>query len=446
MKRFALVIALLGVACRKTPDGPCASAKQEGSLAWIADDYPAALACAKERKVPIVIDLWAPWCHTCLSMQSTVLVDPSFAPDKAKFVFLKLDTDRETNAGPLAKLSISAWPTFYVLSTNEAVLARFIGSSSVAQFHAFLDAGARAALGGQAGVDARLLGAERALAAKDYVTADEELTVALAAAPETWPRRPDVLDSLIMTKRRNQDFAGCLTLAESNLEQTGNAAAASDFLASAMACADERATEEPTRVRALRERAVARWQQLLADKSAPLSVDDRSDAMASEREALLALGRPDEAKALAEQQRVLLDDAAAKASTPEAAMTYIYQRAEVYVYLGRPLELVPALEKAAADLPKEYEPRARLGSLLLRAGRLDEAAKWTDQALALVYGPRKGRLLSQRAEIAKAAGDKAAEQKYRAEAVQLFESLPPSQQTPEALTKARAALAATEAR
>jgi thioredoxin-like negative regulator of GroEL len=445
MKRLAIALALLSFACKKSgSDDPCTKAKPEGPFAWIADDYPAALACAKQRKVPLVIDLWAPWCHTCLSMQSTVFMDPSFATDKDRFVFVALDTDREINAAPLTKLSISAWPTFYVLDHDEAVLARFIGSSSVEQFHAFLDAGARANVDKIAGADARLLGAERALTAKDYATADEELTAALAAAPETWPRRPDVLGSLILTKLRRNDFAGCVELAEANLDKTGNAAVASDFLVSAMTCAEQRSKDEPDRVKALRERAIARWQQVLADPAAPLSVDDRSDAMASQRETLEALGKTDEARALAEQQRAILDDAAAMAPNPMAAMTYNYQRAEVYVYLGRPLDLVPALEKSAKDLPSEYDPRARLGSLLLRAGKLDEAAKWTDEALKLAYGPRKGRVLGTRADIAKQAGDKAAEKKFRIAAVELYESLAPGQQSPEALAKAKEALAAID--
>src|SRR5690349_5526116 len=95
-------------ACHGSAPSPCDKAKAEGPLAWIADDYPSALACARAKNVPIVIDLWAPWCHTCLSMQSTVFQDPSFAKDHDKFVFLALDTDREANAPALAKLSISA--------------------------------------------------------------------------------------------------------------------------------------------------------------------------------------------------------------------------------------------------------------------------------------------------------------------------------------------------
>jgi tetratricopeptide (TPR) repeat protein len=225
------------------------------------------------------------------------------------------------------------------------------------------------------------------------------------------------------------------------MDETGNAAPASDFLVTAMTCADQREKDEPDRVKALRERAAARWKQLIADAKAPLSVDDRSDAMASLRETLEALGNKDEAHAVAEKQRALLDETAAKAPTPIAAMTYNWPRAEVYVYLGKPLELAPFLEKNARDLPDEYDPRARLGWIYYKGGKLDDAAKWTDEALKLVYGPRKGRVLTQRADIAAAAGDHALEKKLREDAVKLYESLPPGQQSPQALAQAKQALA-----
>ena len=99
---------------------PCSKAQVEGTMVmpWIADDLPAALACAKQRKVPVVIDEWAPWCHTCLSMQSTVFTDASFKSDVARFVFAALDTDKEANAAAIAKYPPSAWPTFYVMGEH----------------------------------------------------------------------------------------------------------------------------------------------------------------------------------------------------------------------------------------------------------------------------------------------------------------------------------------
>lgn len=485
MKRL-LAIAILLAACDKKPAGPtdhaepaaarpmevtagdhgpggsgaaaadpCGKAHAEGSevMPWIADDLPSALACAKLRKVPVVIDLWAPWCHTCLSMQSTVFTDPSFKPDVDRFVFAALDTDKEVNAAAVATYPPSAWPTFYVVGQDassgrsDAVLARFVGAASLAQFHAFLEAGIKAQQGGAAGADAHLLGAERAIAVKDLATAEQELVAALAQAPADWPRRPDALTSLISTKHKRKDAAGCLDVADQAMDQTGNAAAATDFIVTALSCAGELKNDatQAARIKKLRERAAARLAKLVADASAPLSVDDRSDALANLREVLDVLGRPAEAKATAEQQRALLDDAAAKAPTPMAAMTYNWQRCDVYVYLGKPLELVPALEKSAKDLPSEYDPRARLGWIYLKAGKLPEAAQWTDEALRMVYGPRKARVLTQRAEIAEQQHDKAAEKRFRQQIVALWESLPPGQASPEALAKAKEAVAAVSA-
>ena len=423
----------------------CAKAKSEGPLAWIADDYASAVACAKQKNLPLAIDLWAPWCHTCLSMQSTVFQDPAMAGDKDKFVFASLDTDREANAPALGKLAISAWPTFYVVSPDETVLARFVGAASTDQFQEFLDSGERAFKGGAlAAGDAHLMSAERALAVKDLAAAETELRAALDKGPVAWLRRPEVINSLILTTAKRSDYKACLDIADQYIDQTGNSATASDFMVTAMSCADEREKDDAKHVAALREHAAERWKQLIADTSAPMSVDDRSDAMASLRELLDKLGKHDDAKKIAEQQAALLDDAAAKAATPIAAMTYNWPRAEVYVYLKKPLDLVPALEKSAKDLPGEYDPRARLGWIYLKAGKLDEAAKSTDQALEMVYGPRKARVLSQRADIAAAANDKATEKKYREDVVKLWESLPESQKSLEALVKARQALASIQ--
>ena len=460
MRRYAWALLVVAIACKREerpPAGtaagktqtaeqdPCAKAHphEGGPMAWISDDLPSALACAAKRKQAVVLDLWAPWCHTCLSMQTTVFTDASFKPDADRFVFAALDTDREGNADAVAKYPLSAWPTFYVIAPDGSVLARFVGGASIAQFHAFLDAGARALAGGAAGADAKLLAAERALQQKDFAAAETQLVAALAEAPKEWSRRPDALVSLIGTKAKRKDWAGCADLAESSLDATGNAASASDFLSTAMTCAEEIAKDKANadRVQKLRERAVARWQTLVDDASAPMSVDDRSDAMANLRDTLDKLGKKDAAKAVAEKQRQLLDDTAAKAESPMAAMTYNWPRAEVYVYLERPLDLVPALEKSARDLPKEYDPRSRLGWIYLKAGKLPEAAKWTDEALALVYGPRKARVLAQRAEIAQKQGDKAAERRSREDIVKLWQTLPAGQQQPEALEKAKQALA-----
>jgi hypothetical protein len=167
--------------------------------------------------------------------------------------------------------------------------------------------------------------------------------------------------------------------------------------------------------------------------------------MASLRELLDTLGKKADAKAVAEAQRALLDDAAAKAATPRAASTYNPHRAEVYAYLGRPLDLVPALEKSVRDLPDDYDPKIRLAWIYMKGGKLDDAATWADAALRQVYGPRKVRVLTIRAEIAGKQAGKLAEKPYRAEIVKVLEALPPAQAQPEALAQARQTLADIDA-
>jgi thiol-disulfide isomerase/thioredoxin len=434
---------VFAAACNR-PD-PCARARPEGPLAWFSDDLPGAGACAKTKNVPIVIDLWAPWCHTCLAMRTVVFQDPSFAAERDRFVFVALDTDREINAPALTKLTASAWPTFYVLDPeHQDILARFVGAATVEQFHDLLTAGTRARAGGAAAVDARMLGGERALAAKDYVAAAQELAAALGQAAPSWSRRREAMYDLLLAQARNGDHKACVQTTDEGMVAIGNDAIATNFLDVGWECVKHLVGEDQALAPPLRDRIVARWRDILADPSATLSVDDRAEALGFLRDALEQMRDHEGAVRIAEQARALLDDAAAKAGSPLAAMTYNWPRADVYAFLGRPLELVPALEQSARDLPTEYDPRARLGWIYWKGGKLPEAAKWTDEALALVYGPRKGRLLEQRAEIAAAAADTSTERRLRKQAVELYESLPTGQQVPETLAKARAALARLE--
>lgn len=442
----------------------CKGPEVKGPLAWFSDDYNAALACARESSRPLVIDLWAPWCHTCLSMKHTVLVDKSLEPLAERFVWLELDTDQEKNAVALAKFPPQVWPTFFVAApADESVQARYLGAASVTQFRAFLGEGEKAVLALQAGdlpegSPLRLVrDGDQAMAQSEWTAARTSYGQALASLPKESARRPDVLVSMISAFYKGQDYPGCFALAQREMGNTGASASAADFLYYGALCAGRildiadgkapagttPASELPdaATIKAFREAAVARLGAIVDDEQSPMSVDDRGDAMRIAREIEEALGDKEGARALAERQRALLDDAAAKAETPFAAMTYNWPRAEVYTYLGKPGELVPALQKSVADLPTEYDPPYRLAWIYSRMEKYDEALAMAEKALALGYGPRKTRIQSVIADIHKARGDGAAERLAREAAVAMYKALPESQQNPATLAQLEQALA-----
>ncbi|MEZ4402177.1 MAG: thioredoxin family protein [Kofleriaceae bacterium] len=315
----------------------CAGDHRKGPLAWFEDDYAAALACAKASSRPLVVDLWAPWCHTCLSMASTVLVDPSLAPLADRYVWLGLDTDREANAAVVARFSLQNWPTYVVLDPrDESVAARWLGAASPGQFRQFLKDGDHAVVTAAAGgaldpAFAKLREGDLAAIKKDWAAADAAFGAALEAGGPSWPRRPDVLVAQISAKQKAGDVAGCLALGTAAATQTGDSANATDFLVWGLACADDDHAD-PAAAKALREQAVTVLSALADKTDAPLSVDDKSDLLMNLREALVALGRAAEATPIARRQQALLDQAAATAPSP-AGHDLQLQRSEVYTFL-----------------------------------------------------------------------------------------------------------------
>ncbi|HEY0708698.1 MAG TPA: tetratricopeptide repeat protein, partial [Polyangia bacterium] len=115
-------------------------------------------------------------------------------------------------------------------------------------------------------------------------------------------------------------------------------------------------------------------------------------------------------KTLATQWHTFLEASAKAAADPAARAVFDAHRVLAALALQQPDLAVPALEASARDFPKDYNPPARLARLHLTAGRVREARASIDHALALVYGPRRKRLVELSGEIAaaeKKAADKA---------------------------------------
>jgi hypothetical protein len=58
---FAFVLVLAGIGCTPKPgDAPTEPDAVKG-LEFIENDYPGALALARESNLPLFVEVWAPW-------------------------------------------------------------------------------------------------------------------------------------------------------------------------------------------------------------------------------------------------------------------------------------------------------------------------------------------------------------------------------------------------
>src|SRR5262249_34672795 len=163
---------------------PSAAPKPHASIAWRHDDFDGAVAAAKAAGKPLLVDAWAPWCHTCLSLQSYVLTDPSLPGPADRFVSLPMDTEHSESAAFVARDGVDA--------ARGAAAGRWLGSVSMARRRSFRAEGGRGVAMAHSGkLDpgaplAFLLGADRAAMAGRDVEAARTYAEALARAPKDW--------------------------------------------------------------------------------------------------------------------------------------------------------------------------------------------------------------------------------------------------------------------
>jgi thioredoxin-like negative regulator of GroEL len=436
----ALVALVLAAAPAHAKVAPKASAQAEPAHAlavpFIADDYEAALAQARAKNLPIFVDAWATWCHTCRSMKAFVLTDASLAPRSGEFVWLLYDVENPKNKGLKEKLPTNALPTFYVVNPkDESVARRWVGGMTIAQLQGFLDDGKSAVAG--AGTENALAEADRLYGKADYKAAGDAYLAAwpkLKADDPQYARIAEATLYALSTTERNADVIALAEQAEPTLANTTSGASmAVSALGAALALPADAANRAD-----LIAKYEGKTKAYLARTDIALADDDRSGMLATLMEARQDAKDEAGAKAAAQAWADFLEGAAAKATTPDARAVFDPHRLSAYLELGTPEKAVPMLQASEKALPNDYNPPARLAVAYNAMKRWDDALAATDRALALAYGPRKLRSYQARADAYAGKGDVAAARKTMDEAIAYAAALPEKNDaTIAALTKKR---------
>jgi thioredoxin-like negative regulator of GroEL len=436
MRLSAACLLLLGlVACTAAnTNAPADEAHSGAPLPFIEDDYSRALAEAKTKGVPLFVDVWAPWCHTCRSMKAYVLSDKALARHAGRFVWLEVNTDLTSNAAFQEKYPVEFWPTLYVIDPRqEKALLRFAGSATVAQLEKLFEDGERAYKGGVTGAEALLARGDALYGEGRSAEAAETLAEALAEAPADWSRRGRAVESLLTAMYGAKQYESCARKALEELPRTPRSLSWANGALVGLSCAlalpaDHAASQS------LRGATEAKVAEALAPPVIDMAADDRSGLYEVRVEAREA--EKDEAgvKALSEEWLKYLEAEAAKAPNPDARSVFDSHRMVAAMKLGTPARVIPAIEQSEKDLPQDYNPPARLATLYRLQGRLDDALAASDRALARVQGSRRLTVLSGRADLHLARKDSAAAVKTLEEALTFAKTLPASQVSPRVVT------------
>jgi tetratricopeptide (TPR) repeat protein len=404
VRSFFLTVLVLASGCARAPGGK--------PIEFIEDDYPRALAEARARAVPLFVDAWAPWCHTCLSLRAYVFPDVSLRRFSSRFVWLALDTERPNNAAIVDKLGIHVLPTLFVIdSTTEATALAWPGSLTATELGKVLDEALRTASGGDA--DAALRRGHRASAEGRTDEALAAYRAALAAAPAGWPGRPEAVDALVTKLGDAKRSRECADTAADVAPSMPGGTARADVVRVGIQCATDgdaqaRGDSDGGRTdnRNL-EALTSLGERMAGDPVDPILADDRSDLFDFVIGGWTSLGRPDDAHRVAQNWAAFLEREAGRAPSPAARAVFDAHRVAAYLALGEPERALPMLEETARDFPNDYNPPARMGRALLALGRPDDAIASLDRAIGLAYGPRKLTLWSLEADAYIARGDRA---------------------------------------
>ncbi len=362
-------------------------------------------------------------------MRAYVLNSPSLARHAGRFVWLEIDNENPKNGVFRKRYPTPGLPTYFVLDAeHESVRVRWLGGLTLTQLHALLD-DVQDGRGTPPELLARVARADSLYGAGDYAAAAGAYDDVVAAAPGEWKGVTRLVESELFALSQSGGDERVVTLARTWLPRLGRSASALNVAASGLGSALALPETLATRATAVVEFEAA-TRSLVTDTTYAAAADDRSGAWITLLEARQDAHDDAGAKLVAGEWSTFLDAQAARAKTPEERAVFDPHRMGAYLELGQPERAVPMLQQSERDMPKDYNPPARLASTYKAMQRWDDALAASDRAMALAYGPRKLLLFTTRADIYAGKGDAAMARRTMEDAIAYLRTLPDDQQSP----------------
>lgn len=109
-----------------------AASAQELSVAKPLED---ALAQARARHQPVIVEFHAPWCYSCYYMARNVLAGAEWAEAKSRAVHVEFDADQRDGSHWMQTWNVKVLPSYVVLSENGVELGRILGEQTRDAFY-----------------------------------------------------------------------------------------------------------------------------------------------------------------------------------------------------------------------------------------------------------------------------------------------------------------------
>ncbi|HVE71998.1 MAG TPA: tetratricopeptide repeat protein [Thermoanaerobaculia bacterium] len=363
-------------------------------------------------------------------MRAYVYTDAGLERYAGRFVWLSINTEDAKNAAFLKRYPIPALPTLLVLDAKrDTVTLRYVGGATVPQLQKLLgDAEKTYRAKTQSNPDTLLTKADRLASEGKQADAAKAYDEAIAAASRSWKKFGRATESLLFALSMSGDNERCATRALALYPRVKGSASAANVSSVGLSCAAGLDKAHAKRVEWMQKLETA-TREVFHNRKIVMSDDDRSGLYMALIDARDAAGDDEEVVQLKHEWSAFLEDAAARAKTPDQRTVYDSHRLSAYVDLGTPEKAIPMLEQSERDFPDDYNPPARLAFAYRTMKQYDQALAASDRALARVYGPRKITVLTARADIFAAKGDPKAARETIQQAIEFAKSLPEGQRS-----------------